>query len=185
MPYFDTVRHIQFDEMESFEHTRLKPLSISLAVDSDSAKVLDIQVGTLNYKGRLAGFAYTKYGPRIDTSETAMQRVLETLKEAGISNPIIKTDSKTTYPKLVSRILPQAVHVPVKVERVSMVQRLFRKGRRNENDPLFVLNYMAAKIRHDVSRMARKVWVTTKKDSFLQAHLDLYMAYINGYALPR
>ncbi len=71
------------------------------------------------------------------------------------------------------------------MKNISMAQRLFRKGRRNENDPLFVLNFTAAKIRHDLSRMARKVWVTTKKDSFLQAHLDLYLAYVNGYSVPR
>ena len=182
---FSHVKHIQFDEMESFEHTRLKPLSISLAVDSDTATILDIQVGTLNYKGRLAKFAYSKYGPRFDTSEAAALRVFDTLKLAGIHNPTITTDSKPTYPKLVKQVLPQAEHIAVKNERVSMAQRLFRKGRRNENDPLFVLNYTAAKIRHDLSRMGRKVWVTTKITALLQAHLDLYIAYANGYALPR
>ena len=103
----------------------------------------------------------------------------------NISTPTLITDGKSSYPKLIKEILPHAIHTAVKIEKISMAQRLFRKGRRNENDPLFVLNFTAAKIRHDLSRMARKVWVTTKKDSFLQAHLDLYLAYVNGYSVPR
>jgi hypothetical protein len=33
------------------------------------------------------------------------------------------------------------------------------------------------------SRMARKTWVTTKASWALQAHLDLYIAFNNGYKL--
>jgi hypothetical protein len=40
-----------------------------------------------------------------------------------------------------------------------------------------------AKIRNDLSRMARKTWVTTKKAEMLQAHLDLYIAWNNGYKI--
>lgn len=179
------MKNIQLDEMESFEHTRLKPLSISLAVEASSAKIVDIQVGTLNYKGRLAGFAYLKYGPRTDTSEKALREVLDTIKSTGIENPIISTDAKLTYPRLIHATLPDAHHIAVKNKKLSIAHRMFRKGRRNENDPLFVLNYTAAKIRHDLSRMGRKVWVTTKHPDYLQAHLTLYMAYANGYELPR
>ena len=179
------TNHIQFDEMESFEHTRLKPLSIGLAVEANSAKIIDIQVGTLNYKGRLASFAFSKYGSRIDTSEKAVKKVFETIQSTGMTNPTITTDSKGTYPRLIKAVLPDAVHRPTKSTKISMAQRLFRKGRRNEDDPLFVLNYTAAKIRHDLSRMGRKVWVTTKHSNYLQAHLNLYIAYSNGYQLPR
>ncbi len=179
----------QFDEMESFEHTRLKPLSISVAVDASFSKVIALQVGTLGYKGRMASFALSKYGPRIDTSEEAVLRALSSIKihceSKNIANPSLITDAKSTYPRLIKGVLPDALHTAVKVEKISMAQRLFRKGRRNEKDPLFVLNFTAAKIRHDLSRMARKVWVTTKKSSFLQAHLNLYLAYVNGYEVPR
>ena len=185
MRQFENSNHVQFDEMESFEHTRLKPLSLCIAVEPEKAKLIDIQVGTLNYKGRLASFALSKYGVRRDTSEEACLRVLEGIKNCGIREVQVTTDGKSSYPKLIKITLPDARHNAVKAQKISIAQRLFRKGRRNENDPLFVLNYMAAKIRHDLSRMARKVWVTTKKANCLQAHLDLYIAYANGYALPR
>ena len=35
------------------------------------------------------------------------------------------------------------------------------------------------------SRMARRSWVTTKQIERLQAHLDLYIAFNNGYRLPK
>jgi len=177
--------NFQMDEMESFEHTRLKPLSIGIAVSSQSTKIIDLRVGSLNYKGRLASLALQKYGPRMDTSQTAVEAVIKSIGMTASSSPVIITDGKPSYPKLIKKVLPTAKHIAVKIDRVSIAQKLFRKGRRNENDPLFVLNYTCAKIRHDLSRMARKVWVTTKNQQFLQRHLDLYIAYANEYALPR
>lgn len=41
----------------------------------------------------------------------------------------------------------------------------------------------AAKLRSDLSRLSRKTWVTTKKLERLQAHVDLYAAWHNGYTL--
>jgi len=38
------LTHCQFDEMLSFEHTRLKPLSIALAVQKKDSKLIAIQV---------------------------------------------------------------------------------------------------------------------------------------------
>lgn len=55
-------------------------------------------------------------------------------------------------------------------------------NRKNQYDKLFAVNHTAAKIRHDLSRMTRKVWVTTKKVEMLQAPLDLYIAWTNGYS---
>lgn len=176
---------IQFDEMQSFEHTRLKPLSIALAVCNTSSNILAIEVGNLPYQGRLAQVALKKYGPRIDTSHEACHRALTTTKLAVESENLkITTDAKTSYKKLVKEIFPKASHQAILVNRPPLSQRIFRYGRRNPNDPLFTLNYTAAKIRHDLSRMLRRVWVTTKKWEFLQCHLDLYVAYNNGYPLP-
>jgi hypothetical protein len=50
-------------------------------------------------------------------------------------------------------------------------------------DKMFSLNHTCARLRHDMSRMARKTWVTTKIIEGLQEHLDLFIAYYNGYQL--
>jgi hypothetical protein len=50
-------------------------------------------------------------------------------------------------------------------------------------DAMFDLDYAAAKIRINMSRMARRTWVTTKAEWALQTHLDLYIAWNNGYPI--
>jgi hypothetical protein len=82
----------------------------------------------------------------------------------------------------VGSYLPGAELVQVK-NRGGRLKRLLNAKRRNVKDPMFELNLVAAKIRHDLSRMARKVWVTTKRQDRLQKHLLLFLASQNGYSI--
>ena len=61
------AEEIQFDEMESIEHTKLKPLTICLAVTSDY-RILGVKVGKIPAKGHLAAISRKKYGPRANES---------------------------------------------------------------------------------------------------------------------
>ena len=189
--------------METFEHTKLKPLSISLSIDAINGKMLSAVSAQAGYKGLLAEVALKKYGPREDTSGSARERALKQTLACTGSCPIsITIDKKSSYPALIQSIFPMVqihlVHRQQKENAKSRAQTSIQSGRMtggsetNETteetrprkaDPLFLLNVSAAKIRHDLSRMARKVWVTTKKCEFLQRHLDLYIAYHNKYAL--
>lgn len=172
----------QFDEMESFEHTRLKPLSIALAVEESEGKLLAVEVASMPAKGKLADISRRKYGYRADHRLRARRRVLETLKHAARPKTIA-TDAHPAYPRLIRELLPSSRHLVVETR---MGKRFRPEGsRKNVEDGLFTLNYTAAKIRHDLSRMARRVWVTTKKASRLKDHLDLYIAFNNGYPLAR
>ncbi len=45
---------VVFDEMETFEHSKMKPLSIALAVDEKSRRILAIQVASMPAKSLLA-----------------------------------------------------------------------------------------------------------------------------------
>lgn len=176
------TRAVQFDEMESFEHTRLKPLTVALAVCARSARIIDVNVAQMGYKGRLAHFAFQKYGPREDRRHEAQTHVIQAVSKCALDDAVVTCDSKPEYLPLIQRLIPRC-----EVKQVSPREEganLFKNGRRrNVHDALFRLNHTAAKIRHDLSRMQRKVWVTTKLPKRLQAHLDLYIAYINGYAL--
>jgi hypothetical protein len=172
---------VQFDEMETFEHTRLKPLSIALAVRGKNGQILDAQVAEMNCKGHLASISQYKYGFRKDNRDIAREDVLTTVNACSREKILIITDKKTDYPAAVAKWVPNA-----EIQQVKRVERLSTKvtvDRKNENDAMFTLNYTASKIRHDMSRMMRKVWVTTKKADRLQAHLDLYIAYNNGYKI--
>ncbi len=168
--------HLEFDEMESFEHTRLKPVSVVLAVETGSRKIVDIQVGEMPYKGQLARLAFRKYGPRKDHRPQIRRRVLKRLGEATT----LTTDEHPGYAPLIRSLLPGATHVAV-----PSASKTFRPqgSRRNPDDPMFAINHVSAKLRADLSRLLRRVWVTTKRVERLQAHLDLYLAYHNGLAL--
>jgi len=173
--------HVQFDEMESFEHTRLKPLSIALAVCAKTGRVLDAQVASMPSKGKLAAVARAKYGPRPDTRGAAREKVLQTVSRVALPELLVVTDSHRAYPALVEKYLPHA-HLRQVKSRVG--KKRFTPGKRaNRDDALFTLNHTSAKIRHDLSRMARRVWVTTKKAERLQAHLDLYISFHNRFLI--
>ena len=176
------VTHSQFDEMLTFEHTRLKPLSIALAVQKKDSKLIDIQVAQSHYQGVLSSVAFKKYGPREDQSHEARRQVLATLQSQIKSSCHLVTDAKPVYRTDVASLVPKVKLVQVK-NRGARLQRLLNAKRRNFQDPMFELNLVAAKIRHDLSRMARKVWVTTKRQDRLQKHLMLFLASQNGYLI--
>jgi len=75
--------------------------------------------------------------------------------------------------KHIKTILPEAAHQVYPS----------RKGPTGSRDPLFKLNHICVKLRADLSRLARKTWSATKKAACLQDHLDLYVAFNNGYCL--
>jgi hypothetical protein len=176
------VAHCQFDEMLTFEHTRLKPISIALAVQKQDSKLISIQVAQSHYQGILSSVAIRKYGPREDQSHVARRRVLTTLQSQITGSCNLVTDAKLVYRTEVASHVPGATLVQIK-NRGSRLQRLLGAKRRNIKDPMFELNLVAAKIRHDLSRMARKVWVTTKCQDRLHKHLMLFLASQNGYSI--
>lgn len=176
------VTYSQFDEMLTFEHTRLKPISIALAVQKKDSKLIAIQVAQSHYQGLLSSVAFKKYGLREDQSHEARRQVLTTLQSQITSSCRLITDAKPVYRTDVASYLPSAELVQVK-NRGGRLKRLLNAKRRNVKDPMFELNLVAAKIRHDLSRMARKVWVTTKRQDRLQKHLLLFLASQNGYSI--
>lgn len=181
------IAEAQFDEMETFEHTRKKPLSISLAVEVQefkdkktnkmqyrSGRIIDAKVASMPCGGHLAALSREKYGMREDGRAAAARSVLGSLLKASMDGELhVGIDGKTSYPNLFESVLPKA--------SVEVISREKNKG--SEYDPMFSLNHTCARIRHDLSRMARKSWVTTKNIRGLQDHLDLYVAYWNGYQL--
>lgn len=52
-----------------------------------------------------------------------------------------------------------------------------------EFDELFSINNTFAKMRHDMNRLGRKTWFTSKSIKGLENHIWLYVAWTNGYKL--
>lgn len=171
------VSEIQFDEMETFEHTKCKPLSIALAVETKSRKILAISVASMPAGGPLARISRFKYGPRADDRGQEAHALFSRMKPWVDRHALIETDQNPKYPGWIKAAFPEARHVTFKGRRSAVVGQgeLKKIGR----DPLFSLNHTAAMIRANVSRLIRRTWCTTKRPENLRLHLELYRRYHN------
>lgn len=168
---------IEFDDQETFEHTKLKPLSITLAVQHKSRRVLGFSISEMTAKGKLAAYSRKKYGYRVDKRHLGRRELFKSLKSLVLEKAVIKSDQNPHYPETLKRFFPNARHETFKGQRGSTTgQGELKKVRW---DPLFSLNHTCAKIRADVNRMFRKTWCTTKKKEFLGMHLALFAVYHN------
>lgn len=100
----------QFDELETFEHTRLKPLSIAIAVRAKTGEIVEAKVATMNCKGHLASIAQQKYGWRKDTRALAREKVVLAVKACSRNNLGIMSDKHPDYPALIEKLVPNAEH---------------------------------------------------------------------------
>jgi hypothetical protein len=178
---FPKASIIEFDDLETFEHTKCKPLSITLAVEFQTRRILGFEVSSMPPKGKLARQAMKKYGPRRDERKQGREKLFKSLSSLVSENAVIKSDQNPHYPEDVKRHFPLATHEAYKGQRGSIVgQGELKKVR---FDPLFSLNHTCAMLRANINRLARKTWCTTKLPQRLKAHIAIYAIYHNLYLI--
>jgi transposase-like protein len=172
------VKVVVFDEMETFEHSKCKPLSIAVAVEEGSRRILSAHVSRMPAKGPLAAVARRRYGPRQDDRAKALTTLMTEVKEAAPHLVLVKSDECPRYPRLVRRELVGVAHQRFKGRRGCVVgQGELKSG---GFDPLFSLNHTCAMFRDNIKRLSRRTWCTTKRPDRLQEFLDLYTSYHNA-----
>lgn len=172
-----SVHYLQFDEMESFEHTKMKPLSIAVAVCPKTRKMLGTRVSIMPCKGLLAKKSRKKYGKRADGRKDAMVELLSSVKEVLNPEAELTSDKKSSYPGWLREVSKTWKHRRVKGRKPCNIgQGELKEG---VYDPLFYLNHTCAMIRDSVKRLARRNWCTTKKMQNLQDHLHIYTDFHN------
>jgi transposase-like protein len=168
---------VQFDDLETFEETKCKPLSVTLAVEQGTRRILGIEVSRMPAKGLLVKKAQAIYGKRIDERREGRRRMLRRLVDLVIPDAVIHTDSNPFYKKDVKDFFPEAKHVEHLGKRgASTGQGELKKVR---FDPLFSLNHTCAMLRANINRLFRKTWCTTKKKERLYIHLMIYAQFHN------
>ena len=174
---------VQFDELISFEHTKMKPLSIAVISDADRWRILDVQVSTLPASGLLAKKAREKYGFRPDTSETGRTRMMARSVSSIHAKARVSTDKHAAYPALIKRFLPKATHI----RHLGAKGAVVGQGELKQLgfDPLFCINHQFASHRAGLSRLARRTWCTTKNVERLKDHLMIYLDYYNRERRPK
>lgn len=166
-----------FDDMETFEHTKMKPLSITLAVEDHSRLILDFRVSTMKAKGHLSEKARKKYGHRVDNRKQNLADLLRSLSVVTTNNPIIKSDMSPHYGIPVRAHFPESKHHVFKGRKGCVIGQGELKA--IGFDPLFSLNHTAAMLRANLNRLFRRTWNTTKKEICLNYHIAIYIFYHN------
>lgn len=171
------VTHMQFDDMITHEHTKMKPLSISLAVDKKSRLILGAQVSQIPAFGHLAKRSRKKYGYRPSFHEVGLTQLFEKIYKTIDQDAIVSSDMHKTYPKFVSKYLGSCTYKTYEGGRscVAGQGELKKKG----YDPLFTLNHTCAMFRDSINRLVRKTWCSSKCPRRLQQHLNIFISYYN------
>ena len=178
---YPPVTEAVFDDLETFEHSKMKPLSVIMMSDSNSRRILGFRVASMPAKGHLAKAAVRKYGPRFDERPRARRALFESLTPFIAEKAIIKSDSSAHYPEDVKKYFPGATHFTFKGRRSCVVGQGELKA--GGFDPLFTVNHNFAMTRANINRLFRRTWNTTKKKDRLNLHLAIYTLYHNWYLI--
>lgn len=166
------VEVMEFDDLETFEHTKCKPLSVTLAVESGSRRILGFEVSQMPAKGPLASIARKKYGPRKDLRQKGRAELFQRIQPHVNVKATIKSDENPHYTKPVKVHFPKAQHETFKGQRGCIVGQ--GELKKIGFDPLFSLNHTCAMLRANINRLFRKTWCTTKKARATSgSHYDL------------
>ncbi len=170
------VRHLQFDDQETCEQSKCKPLSITLAVEHKTRRILDFEVSQSPPKSSLVKKALQRYGPRKDERKKGRRNLFIRLQSFVEADALIESDQNPHYPPDVKRFFPKATHVAYKGRRPKHHgMGELKKG----FDPLFALNHTCAMNRDRIKRLARKTWAISKKREYLELHLAIYADHHN------
>jgi hypothetical protein len=168
---------VEFDDLETIEHTKLKPVSVIMMVEQGSRRILGFEVAKMPAKGRLAALSRKKYGPRPDQRPQARRRLFARVKPFVHERAKLKFDQSFHYPKDVKTYFPSCEYETFKGRRACVAgQGELKVG---GFDPIFSINHSFASLRANINRLIRRTWCTTKRVDRLRAHLFLYVAYHN------
>ena len=167
------IHDFEFDELETIEHTKCKPVSVIMAVEKSSRKILGFRVCRMPAKGRLAAISRKKYGKRIDGRVTARNALFRDLKPKIASGAVITSDQSPHYPGPVRKWFPDANHIRVKGQLGCVTGQ--GELKKIKYDPLFSLNHTFAMHRANINRLNRKTWCTTKDIECLALHIEIYV----------
>ncbi len=174
--------YVQFDELETFECSKHQPIGVSFAIRVKTGEIIDVEVAKKSawtQKGKDRGWT-------LDHTRAACESVMTIVRKCLKPGGTIATDGSRMYGRAIPKAVPGANHKPYirdKKAKDDPVVNIARNRGGTKCDPLFMVNHMCAKLRADISRLARRTWATTKKLERLQDHLLIYVAFQNDYRI--
>ena len=174
---------IQMDELHTFEHTKLKPLSVPVAVCKKTRLILEFGVGKMPATGKLAKKAREKYKDRPNTRKATLQAVFKRLSRTLPPAVHIDTDECTDYRRVIRRHFPRATLRQTKGLRPCVVGQGELKA--SSWDPLFSINHTLACLRDNIKCLARRTWCTIKRPDRLDSLLAIASQFHNEKILKK
>lgn len=172
-----SIEQVQWDELFTFEHSRLKPLSVAVMSCVRTRAILGFGVAQVPAAGQIAVKSREKYGVRRNLSSAMRKRVLHSLVNVLPSTVLITSDEHQRYAGEIQQVFPNAVHVQHRSKRGSLTGQ--GELKRTGYDPLFPINHTLAMMRDNIKRFARRTWCTTKKVEALEDVIAVYVHYHN------
>lgn len=169
---FPLCQEVEFDDLETFEHSKCKPLSVTLIVESRTRRILGFEVSKMPAKGKLAALSRKKYGPRPDGRSAARKKLFSEVRELIAPHAILRSDSNPHYESDVNLHFPRCRRETVLGGRGAVTGQ--GELKKLKFDPIFSLNHTCAMLRANINRLFRKTWCTTKRPDQLAGHIALY-----------
>lgn len=177
------IHNIQIDDLITKENSKLKPLSVTIAVDENRRTILAMEVSQIPAFGHLSQIALAKYGKRKSEHFEGLTRLFKTITPLVSPEVQIKSDEHQLYPGFISAYLPKSKHLTFKSERATVAGQ--GEMKKVAIDPLFIVNHTCATLRANINRLIRKTWCTTKDPERLKDHLDIFMYFYNQHYLQK
>ena len=176
--HYAPITGIQFDELQTIEHTKCKPLSVAMVVAEKSRKILGFQVSIMPATGYLATISRQKYGQRPDNRKKGLDTLFKQLIDTLGPKINIRSDECVYYKPVIKKYFPKANYNQFKGEKSCISGQ--GELKKSVRDPLFLINHTFAMLRANINRLIRRTWCTTKKISRLIDHLSVYCWFHNS-----
>lgn len=175
------ITHMHFDDLITKENSKLKPLSVSIAVDENTRFILGAKVSQIPAFGHLSKIAIKKYGFRQCHHLKGLENLFSENRPFIAEDAVLKSDEHKKYPIVVKRYLPFTEHMRFKSERAHVAGQ--GELKKVSFDPLFAINHTCAMMRANINRLIRKTWCTTKDPKRLSDHLEIFIYFYNKYLI--
>lgn len=172
------LTHLQLDDLITSQHTKLKPLSLSVVVSKRSRRILAAQVSEIPAFGHLAEISRRKYGPRKNELNGKLREMCRHLEPYLPKHGRIDSDEHKAYPPVIKSFLPNWKHETFKSQRASVAGQGELKSK--SWDPLFSINHTLAMLRANINRLIRRTWNTTKSTESMMHHFWVYVDFHNS-----
>ena len=170
---------VQIDDLITIEHSKLKPLTVSIAVNSNNRKILGAEVRQIAAFGLLAEKSVRKYGKRKSEHFDGLETLFSKIHKAIDKDAIIESDDHKMYPYFIKKYCPTVIHHRLKSEKSSVVAGQ-GELKKTKHDPIFCINHTLAMFRANINRLVRRTWCTTKDLNMLQKHIQIYIGFHNN-----